>query len=247
MSTAASENRPLAAPTASAVWPVLFLVAIAGGCWAVTVERMQGMDMGPGTDLGGLGWFAVVWVTMMAAMMLPSLSPMAVACSRSAGRGRPARSPEPSFRRRVPAALGRVRRARVRAAPLRLRGTSFDSRPRIAGRHAHGYERDRKQVVDVSVLSPSFSWAAGAIVSTADDLANFYRALLRGRLLRLDLLQTMQATVAARARRPWRSGGTRQPSAYSRPLTAANSRTPAEARVVVPFQVISAQTSVSAA
>ena len=87
MSSAASENRALAASAATAVWPVLFLLAIAGGCWAVTVERMQGMDMGPATDLGGLGWFAVVWVTMMAAMMLPSLSPMAVASSRAAGRG----------------------------------------------------------------------------------------------------------------------------------------------------------------
>lgn len=81
MSTAASETTPFAG------WPVLFLVAVAGGCWAVTVERMQGMDMGPGTDLGGLGWFAVVWVTMMAAMMLPSLSPMAVASSRAAAGG----------------------------------------------------------------------------------------------------------------------------------------------------------------
>jgi predicted metal-binding membrane protein len=87
MSTATSHSRSLAAPAASAVWPVLVLVAIAGGCWAVTVERMQGMDMGPGTDLGGFGWFAVVWVTMMAAMMLPSLSPMAVPVSRAAGRG----------------------------------------------------------------------------------------------------------------------------------------------------------------
>jgi predicted metal-binding membrane protein len=38
--------------------------------------------MGPGTDLGGLGWFAVAWATMMAAMMLPSLVPMALAFSR---------------------------------------------------------------------------------------------------------------------------------------------------------------------
>jgi predicted metal-binding membrane protein len=87
MSTAASQNRPLPAPTPSAVWPVLFLLALAGVCWAVTAQRMRGMDMGPGTELGGLGWFAVVWVTMMAAMMLPSLSPMAVACSRAPGRG----------------------------------------------------------------------------------------------------------------------------------------------------------------
>jgi predicted metal-binding membrane protein len=85
MSTAANESRPISASGAT-VWPVLCLVAAAGGCWAVTVERMQGMDMGPGADLGGFGWFAAVWVTMMAAMMLPSLSPMAVASSRAAGR-----------------------------------------------------------------------------------------------------------------------------------------------------------------
>jgi predicted metal-binding membrane protein len=88
MNAAASGNRAIAAVDASPVWPVFLLLAIAGGCWVVTVERMQGMDMGPGTDLGSLGWFAIVWVTMMAAMMLPSLSPMAVASSRAAGRGR---------------------------------------------------------------------------------------------------------------------------------------------------------------
>jgi predicted metal-binding membrane protein len=62
--------------------PLLVVAVIASACWAVTVDRMRGMDMGPGTDLGTLGWFAVVWVTMMAAMMLPSLSPMAVASAR---------------------------------------------------------------------------------------------------------------------------------------------------------------------
>jgi D-alanyl-D-alanine carboxypeptidase len=81
--------------------------------------------------------------------------------------------------------------------PLRLRGTSFDTKPRIAGRHAHGYELIGKQLVDVSVLSPSFGWAAGAIVSTADDVARFYRALLRGRLLRPELLRAMETTVDA--------------------------------------------------
>jgi predicted metal-binding membrane protein len=75
-----STSRAAAAPT------VLLLCAVAGACWAVTVERMRGMDMGPGTQLGGLGWFAVVWLTMMAAMMLPSLSPLAVASARTVGR-----------------------------------------------------------------------------------------------------------------------------------------------------------------
>jgi predicted metal-binding membrane protein len=53
---------------------------------------MDGMDMGPGTALGSLGWFAVVWITMMAAMMLPSLVPMALTYSRDS-RARRAQSP----------------------------------------------------------------------------------------------------------------------------------------------------------
>ena len=44
--------------------------------WIVTVQRMRGMDAGPGTELGGLGWFLGIWVTMTAAMMLPSAAPM---------------------------------------------------------------------------------------------------------------------------------------------------------------------------
>jgi len=43
---------------------------------------MQGMDAGPGTDLGGLGWYLGIWVTMMAAMMLPSEAPAAVLVGR---------------------------------------------------------------------------------------------------------------------------------------------------------------------
>ncbi len=59
------------------------LVGIAAACWAITARRMQGMDMGPGTDLGGFGWFLVVWATMMAAMMLPSLLPVVLGYARS--------------------------------------------------------------------------------------------------------------------------------------------------------------------
>ena len=65
--------------------PVLLLVAFAGRLLVVTANRMQGMDMGPGTDLGGLGWFAGVWMTMMAAMMLPSLAPRATRRAFAAG------------------------------------------------------------------------------------------------------------------------------------------------------------------
>src|SRR5439155_6180090 len=50
--------------------------------WVVTVARMRGMDDGPGTDLGGLGWYVGIWVTMMAAMMLPSVAPMVLLFAR---------------------------------------------------------------------------------------------------------------------------------------------------------------------
>jgi predicted metal-binding membrane protein len=57
---------------------------------------MRGMDAGPGTDLGGLGWFIGVWVTMMAAMMLPSAAPM-VSVVRDASARRPGRGPRPAI------------------------------------------------------------------------------------------------------------------------------------------------------
>jgi predicted metal-binding membrane protein len=62
------------------------LVAGAAVAWAVTVERMRGMDAGPGTDLGGLGWYLGIWVTMTAAMMLPSTVPAAQHVARLARR-----------------------------------------------------------------------------------------------------------------------------------------------------------------
>lgn len=40
--------------------------------WIATARLMGGMDAGPGTPLGGFGWFVVSWVVMMAAMMLPA-------------------------------------------------------------------------------------------------------------------------------------------------------------------------------
>jgi predicted metal-binding membrane protein len=63
---------------------LLLLLGAAAIAWAVTFERMRGMDAGPGTDLGGLGWFLGIWVTMMAAMMLPSAAPAAQRVARMA-------------------------------------------------------------------------------------------------------------------------------------------------------------------
>jgi predicted metal-binding membrane protein len=51
--------------------------------WIVTVQRMRGMDAGPGTALGPLGWYLGIWVTMMAAMMLPSTAPAVLMFARA--------------------------------------------------------------------------------------------------------------------------------------------------------------------
>jgi predicted metal-binding membrane protein len=51
------------------------LLALAVVAWLVTDNRMGGMESGPGMDLGGVGFYVTVWVTMMAAMMFPSVAP----------------------------------------------------------------------------------------------------------------------------------------------------------------------------
>jgi len=52
------------------------LVVLAAIAWWGTDLRMAGMDAGPGTDPGALGFYVTTWVVMMAAMMFPSIAPM---------------------------------------------------------------------------------------------------------------------------------------------------------------------------
>jgi predicted metal-binding membrane protein len=73
---------PRLLPRVTPAMVVLLLIGIALVTWIVTVLRMRGMDAGPGTDLGGLGWFLGIWVTMMAAMMFPSAAPMVLLFQR---------------------------------------------------------------------------------------------------------------------------------------------------------------------
>src|SRR5207247_9407255 len=72
---------------ARARWGVVVLLfALAGVAWWSTAKRMRGMDEGPGTDLGALGWFLGVWLVLMAAMMFPSVSPTIALYARMARR-----------------------------------------------------------------------------------------------------------------------------------------------------------------
>ena len=69
---------------------IVLLLALAAVAWWSTADRMAGMDEGPGTDLGALGWFLGVWVVMMAAMMFPSVAPTVALYSRMTRRRTPA-------------------------------------------------------------------------------------------------------------------------------------------------------------
>jgi D-alanyl-D-alanine carboxypeptidase len=87
--------------------------------------------------------------------------------------------------------------------PLHLWATSFDtdgrfsdrSSGRLTARFAHGYSTIAGQSLDASDLNPSWGYAAGAITSSAADLATFYGALLRGKLIGERSLKTMTIAV----------------------------------------------------
>jgi D-alanyl-D-alanine carboxypeptidase len=89
--------------------------------------------------------------------------------------------------------------------PLRMRDTSFPvNRPTLARPSARGYSLpiDPEQgpveggaLVDITVYNPSFTWAAGNVVSSLEDVTRFLSALLTGRLLSLELLAEMTTWV----------------------------------------------------
>jgi predicted metal-binding membrane protein len=81
----------VAAPRAAA--PAIALAAalgLAGACWAASAWLIHGMDMGLATRPGPFGFFAAVWVTMMAAMMLPGAAPAVARRAAASGTVRAA-------------------------------------------------------------------------------------------------------------------------------------------------------------
>jgi predicted metal-binding membrane protein len=70
-----AQQRP-ARPAWLQIGVLASLLALTVLAWLLTHERMLGMDAGPGTDPGSLGFYVVSWVVMMGAMMFPSIAPM---------------------------------------------------------------------------------------------------------------------------------------------------------------------------
>jgi predicted metal-binding membrane protein len=71
------------AATAAALMATLGLAAAS---WVIAVRQMNGMDMGAQSRLGSFAFFLGLWVSMMAAMMLPSAAPAVVRRAHVSGR-----------------------------------------------------------------------------------------------------------------------------------------------------------------
>jgi len=76
-------------------------------------------------------------------------------------------------------------------APIGARDTRYDSFERILPRRAHGYEPDGTGLRNAPYLDMSQPYAAGALVSTVDDLLTWDNALTSGRILKPESLAKM--------------------------------------------------------
>jgi D-alanyl-D-alanine carboxypeptidase len=78
--------------------------------------------------------------------------------------------------------------------PLSLASTSLPLGIELAPDFVHAYIRlNGSPLIDIApLLSPSYAWAAGGIVSNAADVTTFYRGLLSGKLLPPTQLNEME-------------------------------------------------------
>jgi D-alanyl-D-alanine carboxypeptidase len=91
--------------------------------------------------------------------------------------------------------LGRVLRERI-FAPLGLRSTTYEpGARRLDARQLHGYEVGGASPRDVSWNTFGGLKSDGAVVSSVRDLAVFFGALIRGRLVTKPLLAKMMTIV----------------------------------------------------
>ena len=72
-----------AAATTAALAATLGLAAVS---WVISVRQMNGMDMGAASELGSFTFFVALWVSMMAAMMLPAATPAVLRRAHASGR-----------------------------------------------------------------------------------------------------------------------------------------------------------------
>jgi predicted metal-binding membrane protein len=74
-----------AAMTSARAAALTTTLGLAAASWVVAVRQMNGMDMGVATRLGSFASFVGLWVSMMAAMMLPGAAPAVLRRAGSSG------------------------------------------------------------------------------------------------------------------------------------------------------------------
>jgi predicted metal-binding membrane protein len=74
--------------TAAAAAALAATLGLAAASWVVAIRQMNGMDMGVATRLGSFAFFVAVWVSMMAAMMLPGAALAVWSHAHTSGRVR---------------------------------------------------------------------------------------------------------------------------------------------------------------
>jgi predicted metal-binding membrane protein len=85
---AASRRAAIESATTTTTAATLTTLGVAAASWVVAVRQMNGMDIGVATELGSFAFFVAVWVSMMAAMMLPGPAPAVSRHARASGRVR---------------------------------------------------------------------------------------------------------------------------------------------------------------
>ena len=60
-------------------------LGLAAASWVVAIRQMDGMDMGVATPLGSFASFIALWLSMMAAMMLPGAAPVILRRAQAGG------------------------------------------------------------------------------------------------------------------------------------------------------------------
>ncbi len=102
-------------------------------------------------------------------------------------------------------------------APLGMTHTGYGADPQFAAQQVRGYSLDDGKVVPAKVISMTIPHAAGALLSTVDDLLKWNRALHEGRLLRNDSY-TQMTTPIGKAREAHYGFGIELATVQGRPM-----------------------------
>lgn len=123
--------------------------------------------------------------------------------------------------------------------PLGLADTSFPTTdPDLHGNYLHGYELPQFWIgtppyTDTSTSNPTLTWSAGAMVSTEQDLATFYRALFTGQVLPAAQLTEMKTGVREGTTDNYFDLGIETISTPCGPMYAKNGAVPGYANLAV--------------